>query len=479
MIRSVGIDFHQGKHRVYCLDDSAQPCDSFSFQTTPNSLAMFEEHIFRDGANPVIVFEPAGLAWLVVAVYLRTRHPNARLVKAKMQKVAALRRYLRGPAKSDRIDALTLAKMPFIDPEKLDDISLPPAGIYALQRLTRQRKRLQGEISGHMIRIGATLDGYLPAVRQAFTDPWSPQARAFLASSLNPFAVVRDGEKALHTFLTRARSRGKSRREESHLVFLACQSVVTLYGLAQPNETINEEFFIEFQKEIALELRLMEMEETESKILDHRIEELYRKFHPSDNLRTIPGVGEHTAPVFLAAVSDPLRFHSQSAFANWEGVVPGAKQSSNMEAKGLRMTKAGPSIMRMALYQAGDIGRRYDPQLASVYYREMVNHGKNHKQAMGAVMSHLGARVLIVLKDDRPYEIRDIDGKVMSQDEARRLILSKYKVSEEIRRERRRRNSSRSVKPHIKYEGMMVDRTNEAASAPQPAIRQHHPRTIV
>ena len=87
--------------------------------------------------------------------------------------------------------------------------------------------------------------------------------------------------------------------------------------------------------------------------------------HPSDNLRTIPGVVEHTAPVFLSAVGDPTRFRSQSAFANWEGVVPGARQSSNVEAKGLRMTKAGPAIIRMALYQAGDIGRRWDSQLAS------------------------------------------------------------------------------------------------------------------
>ena len=121
MVSSVGIDFHGGCHRAVCLDDRAQPCESFSFQTSPEGLAIFEERVFRDGVSPTIVFEPAGLAWMVVAVYLRARHPNCQLVKAKMQKVAALRRYLRGPVKSDRIDALTLAKMPFIDPEELDE----------------------------------------------------------------------------------------------------------------------------------------------------------------------------------------------------------------------------------------------------------------------------------------------------------------------------------------------------------------------
>jgi hypothetical protein len=86
--------------------------------------------------------------------------------------------------------------------------------------------------------------------------------------------------------------------------------------------------------------------------------------------------------------------------------------------------------VRMALYQAGDIGRRWDPQLAAVYHREMVYHGKNHRQAMGAVMSHLGAKVLRVLKEDSPYELRDIDGNPISKKEARRLVLSKYHVCE-------------------------------------------------
>ncbi|MFQ5987890.1 MAG: IS110 family transposase [Dehalococcoidia bacterium] len=465
MIHSVGIDLHQGRHRARCLDERAQPCDSFNFQTTPEGLATLEERVLRDGANPVIVLEPAGLPWLMVAVYLRSRHPDCRLVKAKTQKVAALRRYLRGPVKSDRLDALTLAKMPFIDPEQMDEIYLPPAEIHALQRLNRQRKRLESDITGRKVRISAIVDGYLPGVRRAFNDVWSSPVRAFLRSRLNPFSVVRDGEEALHAFLSKASPRSKWSRAETRLVFLACQSVASVCELSRPACTVNEEFFQDLQDEIARELRLMEAEEAESESLAHRIAELYRKLHPSDNLRTILGVGEHTAPVFLATVGDPARFPNQSAFANWEGVVPGARQSSNVEAKGLRMTKAGPSIMRMALYQAGDIGRRWDPQLASVYYRQMVHHGKNHRQAMGAVMSHLGARVLAVLKEDRPYELRDLDGKPISRDEARKLILSEYHVSEDIRRERRRRNP---VKGRRKEREMTTYRTNEAAEAPQP-----------
>lgn len=160
-------------------------------------LATLEERVFRNNSNPVIVLEPAGLPWLMVAVYLRSRYPDCRVVKAKTQKVAALRRYLRGSVKSDRLDALTLAKMPFVDPEQLDKSYLPHAEIHALQRLTHQCKRIEQAVTGRKIRIAAIVDGYLPVgVRRAFDDAWPSPFRAFLLSQINPFAVVRYGEKA-------------------------------------------------------------------------------------------------------------------------------------------------------------------------------------------------------------------------------------------------------------------------------------------
>ena len=126
--------------------------------------------------------------------------------------------------------------------------------------------------------------------------------------------------------------------------------------------------------------------------------------------------------------------------------------------------------MRWALFQAGQIGRSHDPQLACVYYREMVHNGKNHMQAMGAVMSHMSARVLAVLREDKPYELRDIDGRTVSREEARKIILLKYQVPEEIRRERRRHKTLGNSKLQRKLREMLVPRVHEAAAAPQPVV---------
>ena len=44
MIKSVGIDLSgAGEHKVRCLDEEAQLCNGFSFETTPEELAKLDE----------------------------------------------------------------------------------------------------------------------------------------------------------------------------------------------------------------------------------------------------------------------------------------------------------------------------------------------------------------------------------------------------------------------------------------------------
>jgi hypothetical protein len=52
-------------------------------------------------------------------------------------------------------------------------VYLPPAKINAMLRLARQRHRLEGDIAGRKKRILAIIDGYLPGVKQPFSNLWS------------------------------------------------------------------------------------------------------------------------------------------------------------------------------------------------------------------------------------------------------------------------------------------------------------------
>jgi len=90
-------------------------------------------------------------------------------------------------------------------------------------------------------------------------------------------------------------------------------------------------------------------------------------------------------------------------FRGWTGVVAHASQSADSDAKGLPMTKAEPKRVKLALYQAAAIARQWDPQLAKVYYDQMVHRGNSHYKAVGAVMSHLASRIHAVLSEQRDY----------------------------------------------------------------------------
>jgi hypothetical protein len=56
MIKSVGIDLGGiGEHTVRCLDEKAQMCDGFGFETSRAGLSKLEERIFSNGSNPSIL----------------------------------------------------------------------------------------------------------------------------------------------------------------------------------------------------------------------------------------------------------------------------------------------------------------------------------------------------------------------------------------------------------------------------------------
>src|SRR6266542_302221 len=102
---------------------------------TVDSLAAVEQAALRDapeGTRLEVVIEPSGPAWLPIAVFFGRRgHTVYRVSSAK---AADLRRFLSRHAKSNGIDAKTLARLPLVDPENLYPVELPGADLAVLER---------------------------------------------------------------------------------------------------------------------------------------------------------------------------------------------------------------------------------------------------------------------------------------------------------------------------------------------------------
>src|SRR5215218_4150056 len=98
-----------------------------------------------------VVVEPTGPSWLPIAVFFYARgHTVYRVSSAKAHD---LRRVLSRHAKSNGIDADTLARLPLIDPAGLHPLGLPDAPRAALDRRVRATDRLTQAAATHKRRI--------------------------------------------------------------------------------------------------------------------------------------------------------------------------------------------------------------------------------------------------------------------------------------------------------------------------------------
>ncbi len=389
------------------------------------------------------VMEPTGLAWLTVAVPLSQWGVTIYLVNGR--RVKDLRCYYKRHASSDRISARVLAKLPLVDEESLYPLILPTPTQLACQRGCRQDSRLQTMITATKNRIRDCDRFAWPGLeKRVFRDLYSPAARRFREVWYDPRSVVEAGAEGVGRALGNVANE-KEMERLTHLVELAVDAL-QLYGL----EAID---YGHLQEEVCREQRLLAYLEQEQEALNaEAVQPLYLELHPSRHLETLQGVGPKGAAVYASFIGVPGRFSDSRHFRGWHGLVPDSRQSGHAESKGLRISRAGPDLVKKYAYLNADVARRHDPQIAAIYYDQIVKKGNHHNQAVCACATHLLDRVLAVLRDDRPYELRDVDGTPVPEEEARALIAERYAVPDEVRKRNTRRARQKQTEERLEYQ---------------------------
>src|SRR5256885_3491735 len=156
-MRTIGLDLAvQTAHKAVVLDERGHFCTPIlTIHTRPSELDQLLARA-RDGASSAevqLVMEPTGMAWFPVAVYYARQAVPIYLVNS--QEVADLRRYYQRHAKSDRIDARVLARLPLVNSDKLHRLVLPSATTFACQRACKQLDRFSSQIVAIKNRLQA------------------------------------------------------------------------------------------------------------------------------------------------------------------------------------------------------------------------------------------------------------------------------------------------------------------------------------
>jgi len=451
--RLVGIDLGiASAHTVRVLDGGGNTVAKRKAWPTVESLGEVEAAALAGcpaGTTLEVIVEPTGPAWLPIAVFFNARgHLVYRVSSAK---AADLRRFLSRHTKTNGIDADTLARLPLFDPAGLQPLRLPDAPRAALDRRVRATDRLTRAGAEHKRRIKDLARQVLPMT--PLTGDLGVADLAVLERYADPNALVKLGLKRL-TALIAKHSHGHQGADRARQWIGAAQASIELYA-GHPTVA-----FADLAAEIATEVRLLRAVQAELATHATERETAYRWVDPLELARSLPGVADIGGPALVAAMGDPKRFARGKQFRSFTGLVPKASETGDTDRKGQPMSKAGSSLLRTTLVRAADTARKQDPQLARIYYVQIVERGKDHLGALCVVAANLAERFWAVMTRGMPYVICDTDGRPVQPDEATAIIAEHWTVPPEVRA--RRRSKKKGKAPQKVHTGQSKPRARGA-----------------
>ena len=147
-------------------------------------------------------------------------------------------------------------------------------------------------------------------------------------------------------------------------------------------------------------------------VVDGQINRLEKELHELEDeeekalcqlMQTVVGIGPKSARELLCYFGDFSAFEAIGQVLNFAGVVPTSHTSGTSVWKQGNISKQGPKSLRAVLYLAARSARRFNLACKDLYER-LRSRGKNHKQAMVAVVAKLIKQVFAVVKSKTPFD---------------------------------------------------------------------------
>lgn len=435
--RLVGIDLGiASAHTVRVLDETGTILAKRKAYPTVESLTEVEQAALAgcpEGTLLEVIVEPTGPAWLPIAVFfIRRGHVVFRVSSAK---ASDLRKFFSRHTKTNGIDADTLARLALIDPAGLAPLQLPGTERATLDRRVRACDRLTRAAAEHKVRIRGLVRQLLPMT--PLTGDLGAADLAVLERWADPNTLLKTGVKRLTALIAKA-SKNHQGPDRAEQWIDAARASIDLYG-DHPAVA-----FADLAAEVATEVRMLRAVQTELAHHANEREHAYRRVDPTGLARSLPGLAEVGGPALVAVMGDPGRFAKGKQFRSFTGLTPRASETGDTDRKGQPMSKAGSSLLRTTLIRAADHARKQDPQLARIYYIQMVERGKDHLGALCVVAANLAERAWTVINRGTPYIISDTDGRPVTANEAKTIIAEHWTVPAEVRARRRNKKTGKA-----------------------------------
>ena len=384
-----GIDVAKHKHAVVLLDEHGQAKRPvFMTENTRSGMDYLLDELKPFRQDICIGLEATGHYWLSLYDVL-TRQGYSVVVLNPLQ-ISAYRRSGVRKVKNDKTDAAWIADFVRISNRSASQRDIPT--LMQLRELSRFRFWLSEQIGDCKRKLLTILDRVFPEYESLFSSVFVHSSKAMLqeAVSAQEFA---DFDLQEMTDLLRKTSRGNFGEQKAIQI------------KEQAKQSIGIGFLTDAARvEMHCLLNQIELLEEQEKEVETGLETLMNVI--PQYITTIPGIALPTGAAILAEIGDISRFESEEKLIAYAGIDATVHQSGQFNASKMHMSKRGSPYLRLALWQAASMAIRHNEELKE-YYRKKRAEGKAHGTALGAVCRKLLIRVYVILKQNRPYLVRE------------------------------------------------------------------------
>lgn len=384
--------------------------------------------------------EPTSGVWETVGAYLKSQGADVYFTRPDV--VSQLRKVHSKFAKTDRIDARTLASVPFSFPERLIPVVNVERRLRVLRQLSGQRLRLVEDLTRWKNRFTAKVEVVWTALllQLGAQQRFCTLVRAFFTTFTDPRKVKRYGHKRFITWC-RKKAHGNTEPGLAETLWQGARTAAQLWDELEGTDAMQVDWE-NLSELLSQDLRLIGHLEEEIARVDRQIQTARKDVPECDVLEQLPGVGKVIA-VTLASILMPVdRFANTSKCGAYTGFTSRQKGSGGREIEGLRITKTGNRQLKRDLALAADTAMKTDPELAQFSIR-LLQAGKHYNKVRVAVGRKIAVRAYSLLKRFQAgqthvqYQWRDLQGTIITKDQAKlmaRELWALHKAEHEEKR---------------------------------------------
>jgi transposase len=386
----VGIDVGKRKHAATVLSPQGEIIAQLaSFPNTREGIDRLEREVLRKAGGPgkvLVAMEATGHYWMCLYHELQRRDYEC-VVLNPVQTNAHGRARIRKTS-TDRIDSVGIARLVLAGDARATRVPDPKTA--ELRLWVRHRQRLLRAATA-MERYAHTLvDRVFPEYADVLCKPFLPSGQKLIRQlGLAPAKLAAKPQETRE--LLRTASRGRIAPETiDHLLQAAKQSI----GTRQAEDVVEGQLADIFDYLGTVRKQLADIEDE----LDRRVGQLRS---PLLSL----GISS-TLAATIHAESDPIRdFRTADQYVAYAGLDPSLRESGDTIRRRGKISKRGSPTLRHALYLAAFVVCRKHACFQRIYRRHR-GRGKNHRNALVIVASHLARVIWRLLTDNREFTKR-------------------------------------------------------------------------